>query len=120
MGFYAIFEQLCKENNRSLSQVRADLKISQSTMASWKSRGLTPKYPTLQKLAEYFNVSVEYLLNGEEKAPTDNDERKDDFGFNDFTYAMHNETKDLPQEKKDMLLEMARFLKRDMEKDKNK
>lgn len=35
--------------------------------------------------------------------------------FDDFTYAMHNEAKDLPEEKKQMLLTMARFMKADME-----
>lgn len=64
--FYDVFEKLCRENGVSLAQVRKDLSISQSTMASWKSRNLTPKSDTLQRLAEYFNVSVGYLL-GEER-----------------------------------------------------
>ena len=62
MAFYTIFEQLCNEKNTSLAQVRADLGISQSTMASWKSRNLTPKAETVRKLANYFGVSVDYLL----------------------------------------------------------
>lgn len=62
MGFYTIFEQLCKERGVSPAQVRNNLGISQSTMASWKSRGLTPKAETMQKLADYFGVSVDYLL----------------------------------------------------------
>ena len=62
MGFYTIFEQLCKEKGVTPARVREDLAISQSTMASWKSRGLTPKYDTSKKLADYFGVSVDYLL----------------------------------------------------------
>lgn len=38
--------------------------------------------------------------------------------FDDFTYALHNETKDLSQEKKDMLLSMARFMRQEQEKEK--
>lgn len=60
--FYDIFDDLCKRSGRPVSKVRKDLGISQSTVASWKSRGLTPKAETLQRLSEYFNVSVEYLL----------------------------------------------------------
>lgn len=62
MGFYAMFERLCSEKGVSPAQVRADLGISQSTMASWKSRGLTPRYDTLRKLADYFRVDVDDLL----------------------------------------------------------
>ena len=62
MGFYTMFEHLCREKGVSPAQVRADLGISQSTMASWKSRGLTPKYDTARKLAQYFGVEVDDLL----------------------------------------------------------
>ncbi len=69
--FYSIFERLCHEKNITPARVRKDLQISQSTMASWKSRGLTPKAGTLQELADYFGVSVPYLLGQDtEKAPT--------------------------------------------------
>lgn len=39
-----------------------DTGIAQSTIASWKSRGLTPKYETLKKLSDYFDVTMDYLL----------------------------------------------------------
>lgn len=60
--FYDIFEGLCKRANTTPAQVRKDLGISQSTMASWKSRGLTPKSGTLKQLADYFGVSMSFLL----------------------------------------------------------
>lgn len=66
MAFYDIFESLCSEKDVSPAQVRADLGISQSTMASWKSRELTPKAATIKKLADYFGVSIAYLLGAEE------------------------------------------------------
>ena len=62
LAFYTIFEQLCSEENIPPAQVRTDLGINQSTMASWKSRNLTPKAETIQKMADYFGVSVDYLL----------------------------------------------------------
>lgn len=71
--FYDNFLILCSDNGVSPLQVRKDLGISQSTMASWKSRGLTPKYETLLKLADYFGVSVDYLVTGEQtkKSPSE-------------------------------------------------
>lgn len=61
--FYDNFLEICKAQNTTPAQVRKALGISQSTMASWKSRGLTPKYETLQKLAEYLGVSINTLYN---------------------------------------------------------
>lgn len=40
-----------------------------------------------------------------EKSPT---EAEDDITFNDFTYAMHNEGKELSEAQKEALLDMAR------------
>lgn len=51
-----------------------------------------------------------------EKAPTPEGERP--ITFDDFTYAFYNESKDLPEEKKKMLLDMARFMKADLDKEK--
>ena len=63
--FYDTFLNLCEEKHVTPIQVRNDLGISQSTMASWKSRRLTPKYETLKKLADYFDVSINDLLDGD-------------------------------------------------------
>lgn len=61
--FYDKFVYLCEKKGTSPTQVRKDLNIGQSTMASWKSRGLTPSAVTIARLAEYFNVPVDYLLS---------------------------------------------------------
>lgn len=62
----------------------------------------------IKAMAALFGVSPSYLIDDEASAPVR-------LEFDDFTYAMHNETKDLPEEKKQMLLTMARFMKADME-----
>ena len=60
--FYDVFLDLCKEFNVTPAKVRKDLDISQSTMASWKSRNLTPNAQTLVLLAEYFHTTPAYLM----------------------------------------------------------
>lgn len=60
--FYDVLTKLCQEQEKSLVQVRKDLGISQSTMASWKARGVTPNAATVARFSEYFDVSVDYLL----------------------------------------------------------
>lgn len=70
--FYAQFEMLCKEQSKTIQMVSGDLKIPQSTIASWKSRGLTPNAKTLQKVADYFHVTTEYLLTGDKSKKNPN------------------------------------------------
>jgi transcriptional regulator with XRE-family HTH domain len=60
--FYDIFAELCEEMNVTPAMVRKDLGISQSTMASWKSRGLSPSAGTLIQISEYFGTTPAYLL----------------------------------------------------------
>lgn len=60
--FYDHFYELCQKARVTPTQVSRDLGIRQSTVSMWKNQGTTPKYPTLQKLADYFGVSVDSLL----------------------------------------------------------
>ena len=63
----------------------------------------------------YCDVNTDYLLTGEEKEkPAVSGERV--LEFDDFTYALYDESKELPPEKKQMLLEMARFMRQEMDK----
>ena len=59
--FYDIFIKLCKERSVSASFVMKEIGLNKSNATFWK-RGSIPKGDTLQKLAQYFNVSVDYLL----------------------------------------------------------
>lgn len=60
--FYEQFAGLCKEKNISPSIVAETIGLNRSSVTFWK-RGSTPKGETLRKLANYFGVSVDYLLN---------------------------------------------------------
>lgn len=60
--FYEQFAELCKEKKISPSIVAETIGLNRSSVTFWK-RGSTPKGETLRKLANYFGVSVDYLLN---------------------------------------------------------
>ncbi len=149
--FYDKFKQLCFQKGVSCNKAAAEIGLSNATPTSWKKRGLTPKGDTLTKIADYFEVTTDYLLSDEtsspdeknnplantifnasrvtaltpnenaviadiaydslvsKKAPTQTDGRED-ITFDDFTYAMQNETKDLTDADKNILLSMARQL----------
>ena len=66
--FYDIYSNLCRNIGKSPTGVAVELEISRGTVSVWKNKGTTPNREILQKIADYFNVTVDYLLTGEEPA----------------------------------------------------
>ena len=64
---YEIFEQLLQKYGVSAYKVAKETGVTQSTLSDWKRGRSTPKTENMKKLADYFNVSLEYLMSGEEK-----------------------------------------------------
>lgn len=63
---YEIFEQLCQKHNLTSYKVSKMANVTQTALSNWKNGKSEPSAKTLQKLADFFNVSVDYLLTGEE------------------------------------------------------
>lgn len=59
--FYNQVSLLCKSNSVSISKVAATLGLSKSNVTRWKE-GVVPKSDTVKKIAEYFNVSTDFLI----------------------------------------------------------
>lgn len=59
--FYDIFLKLCKQKGVTPSAVMRAIGLNKSSASYWK-KGVTPSSDTLRKLADYFNVSMDYLL----------------------------------------------------------
>ncbi len=66
---YEVFERLLKERNVTASDVSKATGIARSNFTDWKKGRTTPKLEKIQKIADYFDVSIEYLMTGEEKNP---------------------------------------------------
>lgn len=110
---------LLAEKGISKRDFYQDCGITSASYSLWNTGKTTPRMKDLEVIADYLETTTDYLLTGlgeKEKAPTQEGERE--IGFDDFTYAFYEESKDLPDEKKKMLLEMARFMKADIEKEK--
>lgn len=80
---YEFFEKLMQKKDVNHSDVSKATGISQSSLSDWKSGRYTPKADKLKKIADYFGVSVEYLMTGKE-------EGKD-------SYYLDNDAKELSQ-----------------------
>ena len=63
---YEIYCKLRDEKGIKDSDVVKSTGITKSTFSDWKSGRSKPKNDKLQKIADYFGVSVEYLMTGKE------------------------------------------------------
>ena len=68
--FKKIFIKLCSERGVAPTTVCNDIGLSAATFSCWTDESV-PRKTTLHKLANYFNVSVAYLLGKEDAIPTD-------------------------------------------------
>ena len=64
--FFDKYTELCKRKGKTPTGVAIELNVSRATVNYWKN-GNVPKQDTLIKIANYFGVSVDYLLGNETK-----------------------------------------------------
>lgn len=64
---YEIFEKLCNQHNVTPYRVCKETGITTATISNWKAGRYVPKADKLQKIADYFDVSLSYLMSGKEE-----------------------------------------------------
>lgn len=74
MDFITRVIELTRKKGITGSELCTILNINKSAMVHWK-RGAYPTLPTAVKMAEYFDVSVEYLMTGKDIEGLSADER---------------------------------------------
>ena len=76
---YAKFEELLRKNNVTAYKVAKETGVTTATLTSWKQGKYTPKVEKLQKIADYFGVTVDYFTadddSSEQKGLTARDNR---------------------------------------------
>ena len=60
--FYENVQELCKQHKTNITRMTKDIGLSNAAAASWK-KGSVPKLDTVRKIADYFGVSWESLLD---------------------------------------------------------
>ena len=106
-SFFERYSELCKSAGETPNSVAKILGASSGSVTAWKN-GTEPRYSTIAKIAEYFNVSVGYLSGKEEKTPTVPSERdildEVDIGF-------YQGFKELTEEQKDTVRDMVMLMR---------
>lgn len=102
------------------------LHISESTLSRWELGESEPNYQTLRELADYFGVSVDYIIGKTEDPrpfPSEDtrsmDERCGDPN-NKFLFTIWRKSENLTDEQKEEILLFIEFLEAKSERKKEK
>ena len=102
-----------RESKGVSQQTVADyLGITRQAYGNYETGKRQADYAALLRLAAFFGVSVDALLQPDPPAQTK------ELAFDDFPYAMYEEGKQMTEENKQKFLEMAKFFKQQQEKEK--
>ncbi|EHS8399662.1 helix-turn-helix domain-containing protein [Enterococcus faecalis] len=76
MNTYEIIKELTKRKKMSIRQLEITLGYSNGYFSKWKK--VSPNSEGLQKVADYFNVSVDYLLGRTDNTKVTYEKNSDD------------------------------------------
>lgn len=99
--------ELRKKRGYSQVTFAAAIKVSKSTVGMWETGDREPDNETLQKLADFFDVSVDYLLGRTDDPSPPEKKREPDELESIFFYEWDK----LSEEDKQKALEHIRFLR---------
>lgn len=104
------------EKHMSQDEFASLLGTSKQVISRYETNQRTPKITVANEYATVLNIPLNALLGDSSESKTEDS----NITFDDFTYALHDETKELTEENKQKLLEMARFFKEQQDKSKSK
>lgn len=61
---YEVFEKLLQKHNVTPYRVAKEAGVTQTALSNWKQGKSVPNTKTLQKIADYFGVSIDYIMTG--------------------------------------------------------
>ena len=62
MVFYEKLMYLIEERKITKNKLLTDLKLNRNSIQNWQKQGSKPRTDTMAQIADYFNVSVDYLI----------------------------------------------------------
>ncbi|EAC4638157.1 helix-turn-helix transcriptional regulator [Listeria monocytogenes] len=65
MTTFEIIKKLCSDRGMTISQLTSELNMGENSIYRWKTQ--KPALEKLQQVADYFNVSIDYLLGREKE-----------------------------------------------------
>ena len=103
--FAEILKKLRIEKGLTQTEFATQFHVSNGAVGNWESGKRQPDSNTLVKLADFFGVSVDYLL-GKTDEPRTLDQQLEGIDF-----ALYGEVHELTDEEKQDIINFARFIK---------
>lgn len=119
--FIETLKKLMLDKRISNNKLLTDLGLNKSSILNWEKRGTIPNGETLQKIADYLGVSVDYLLGRTERPANANatpsaETAKD--GFSRFSkedsalvFALWGDTENIDEKDLEDVKRFAAFIK---------
>lgn len=111
--FGDIFKELRLEKNLSQDKIAEELDVSQPLIAKWESHQSTPAPEMLDYIADYFNVSVDYLIGRSKYKNLEKDN-------SDLDNLLFSKAKELSDDDKKAILGVINAIKKDVDKELDK
>lgn len=107
--FFDNYCELCKIKGKSPTGAALEIGLSRSAVSAWRNTTRLPQAAQLQKIADYFGVTIDQLLDGEqkEKPAAKNDELDI---LDEVDIAFYGEYKELSDDEKDVVRDMVRVM----------
>ena len=106
-------KELRTEKGLTQSDIGKLVNKGDSTVRMWELRNSEPDYETVSILADYFGVSVDYLLGREEKGPANNGEANRDLNipekYSGIRVALNEGDRNLTQDDIDDIVRFIEF-----------
>lgn len=109
--FYDLFCELCHKKGVSPTRATVEIGLSRTIGTKWKTTGATPQGETLSKIADYFGVSVDYLLGNEPKEKTPTEPGGRSISDDDIMFALWGDTTDVDEDDLDDVKRYAAFVR---------
>lgn len=109
--FFDRLRRLCEDRGISIYKAATEIGLNRAAANKWKG-GSIPNGQTLSKLADYFGVTVGYLL-GDDSEPrfSESESRKTADILDEVDVAFYGDYKELSEDDKETLRAMARVMK---------
>ena len=102
---YEMFQKLLDERGATAYQVSKATGISTGSLTDWKKGRSSPKIENLQKIADYFGVTIDYFYGKVEQ------KKENPPAANTVEELIARECADLSQANRQTVLDYIRFLK---------
>lgn len=111
--FGDIFKELRLEKKLSQDKIAEDLEISQPLIAKWESHQSTPSPEMLDYIADYFNVSVDYLIGRSKYRNLEADN-------SELDNVLFSKAKDLTDDEKKTIINVINAIKKEVDEELDK